>query len=193
MNRVERKQQTRQNLIDAALRLSAEKGFEQISIREMTAICDLTPPAFYRHFESLEELGVELLDEVSENLRHLLHEIWSGITLGPESIEKSLTLFFSFVLAHKNQFKLFRAQRYGSSLMFQNAIRKELRLFVTTLANDLQEKKIFNKRAEMIAEIIVSIVFTRGLEVIDTVTNRQEALKQRVLHQITFIIRAQNR
>jgi AcrR family transcriptional regulator len=190
MKREQRKLLTRQNLIDAALTIGAEKGFAQISIREITAICDLTPPAFYRHFESLDALGIQLLDEISKNLRHLLHEVWSGMSAGDQSVKDSLNVFFTFVLDHEKHFRLFLGQRYGSSTMFKSAIRKELRQFVTTLANDLQRKKIFHKRAEMVAEIIVSLVFGRGLEVLDTPIAKREILKDRLHQQIMFVLKA---
>lgn len=190
MKRTEKKLKTRQNLINAALTISAEKGFSQVSIREITAICDLTPPAFYRHFESLDALGIHLLDEISANLRHLLHEVWSGISAGEQSVLASLDIFFKFVLEHEKHFRLFVSQRYGSSNMFKLAIRKELRQFVTALAADLQQKNIFHKRAEMVSEIIVSLVFGRGLEVLDTPDHKRQLLKERLHQQIMFVLKA---
>lgn len=191
MKRIEQKQQTRQKIVDAALSLGATKGFQQISIREITAICDLTPPAFYRHFHGLEELGLQLLNEIAGNLRHLQHEIWSEMSAGAKSIQDSLHLFFDFVLEHENHFRLFRDQRYGNSKVFKDAISKELRCFVATLAQDLKAQKIFNKRAELVAEIAVSLVFTRGLEIIDKSEQQRAPFKEKVISQVMYILKAE--
>jgi AcrR family transcriptional regulator len=56
--RAEQKQTTRRKLIEVALRLSAQKGFAALSLREVAQAAELTPAAFYRHFRDMEELGL---------------------------------------------------------------------------------------------------------------------------------------
>ena len=52
--RDERKQQSRQALLDAALSLSTSgRSFSSISLREVAREVGLVPTAFYRHFQDM--------------------------------------------------------------------------------------------------------------------------------------------
>ena len=54
--REERKQQSRQALLNAALQLSTSgRSFARISLREVTRQVGLVPTAFYRHFDDLDD------------------------------------------------------------------------------------------------------------------------------------------
>ena len=51
--RDDRKQQTRQTLLDAALKLMGDgRSFVSISLREVTREAGVVPTAFYRHFKN---------------------------------------------------------------------------------------------------------------------------------------------
>ena len=64
--RDERKQQSRQALLDAVLALSASgRAFSSMSLREIARHAGLVPAAFYRHFADLDQLGLELVDQAA--------------------------------------------------------------------------------------------------------------------------------
>jgi Transcriptional regulator len=74
--REERKQQSRQALLDATLALSSRgHAFSSISLREITHEVGLVPAAFYRHFQNMDQLGLELLDQVSIHLKGVLNQL----------------------------------------------------------------------------------------------------------------------
>jgi AcrR family transcriptional regulator len=52
--------QTRQRIINGALRLFAEKGVDATSIRDIASSAAITEPAIYRHFRSKEDLVWEI-------------------------------------------------------------------------------------------------------------------------------------
>ena len=92
--REERKQQSRQALLDATLALSSRgHAFSSISLREITHEVGLVPAAFYRHFQNMDQLGLELLDQVSIHLKGVLNQ------LGPadfslDELSAKIELFF---------------------------------------------------------------------------------------------------
>ncbi len=55
-----RGEQTRQRIIQGALRLFAEEGVDATSIRDIAASAAITEPAIYRHFKSKEDLVWEI-------------------------------------------------------------------------------------------------------------------------------------
>src|SRR6187402_3278880 len=52
--------QTRQRIVQGALRLFAEKGVGATSIRDIASSAAITEPAIYRHFQSKEDLVWEI-------------------------------------------------------------------------------------------------------------------------------------
>src|SRR5271165_142650 len=74
-----RKRETRSRLLEAALRLMAEKGMEGVAINEITEAADVGFGSFYNHFESKEAIYAALLDRVFEEfgdaLDHLVRDV----------------------------------------------------------------------------------------------------------------------
>ena len=61
----EEAEQTRQNLLDSALRVFSRKGYEVARLQDIAAEADVTRGAIYHHFGSKAELYTALVDEAS--------------------------------------------------------------------------------------------------------------------------------
>ena len=61
---------TRQRLTDEALELFYQQGFRTTTMREITMACQLTPAAFYNHFESKDELLYTIIMDSFADLEH---------------------------------------------------------------------------------------------------------------------------
>ena len=74
--REERKQQSRQAIMEAVLQLcSAGRAFSSISLREISRQIGLVPTAFYRHFQDMDELGLDLVDQVALHIKGILYQL----------------------------------------------------------------------------------------------------------------------
>lgn len=62
------KAERRTQLVRAATRLFAERGFRAVSMEDLAAEAGVSGPAVYRHFESKEALLADLLIDVSRQL-----------------------------------------------------------------------------------------------------------------------------
>ena len=102
--REERKQQSRQALLDAALSLSSSgRSFSSVSLREVAREVGLVPTAFYRHFQDMDALGKELVDQVALHLKTILHQLARTFQDNPESkIPTCIDLFFNAVEQHQD-------------------------------------------------------------------------------------------
>lgn len=138
--RDERKRQSRQAIIDAALRLSTSgRSFNSISLREISREIGLVPTAFYRHFKDMDALGLELIDQISLNLKSTLHQIGQSYVYQPEAkIDKSLELFFQTIHQHTEEWIFIITERWGASQAIRKAIAREIEYLVEDLAIDLQ-------------------------------------------------------
>ncbi|AHD19249.1 TetR family transcriptional regulator [Rhodococcus pyridinivorans SB3094] len=133
--RAERKERTRQALLDAALDLSAERGLGGLSLREVARHAGIVPTAFYRHFSSMDELGVTLAADTMRVLRRLLRD--ARRTPGPAGARQSLDVLVQQVRAHKAAFRFLARERHGGVPEVAAAISVELRLLTSELAADL--------------------------------------------------------
>ncbi|WP_241384103.1 TetR family transcriptional regulator [Rhodococcus sp. CH91] len=177
--RAERKERTRQALLDAALDLSADRGLGAVSLREVARHAGIVPTAFYRHFSSMDELGVTLAADTMRVLRRLLRE--ARRTPGPAGARQSLDVLVQQVRAHKAAFRFLARERHGGLPQVASAISVELRLLTSELAADLGrapglENWEFDD-LEMAADLLVTAMldFVLDLLAVDRAGSEQEA------------------
>jgi len=132
-SRQERKQRTRQALLDAALR--AEESLASLSLREVTREVGIVPTAFYRHFASMDELGVVLVEESMRTLRAMLRE--ARRSPGGDAIRGSVAILVNQVDAYAPHFRFLLRERHGGVEPVRRAIHGEMRLLGSELATDL--------------------------------------------------------
>ncbi|WP_328389975.1 TetR/AcrR family transcriptional regulator [Nocardia sp. NBC_00416] len=66
---------TKQAILDAAVRLFVAKGFEQTSLREIADAVGITKPSLYYHHASKLQLLVAIIDPLLDDLRALADEV----------------------------------------------------------------------------------------------------------------------
>jgi AcrR family transcriptional regulator len=138
-NRIEKKNQTRRQILDAALELSAERGFSSLSLRQVAQQAGIAPTTFYRHFADMDDLGLALVDEVGASLRQLVRQARRRVDEagGRNVIATSIETFMEFVEANANLFRLLLGEGAGSTAAFRRSVSKEVRRFTDDLAEDL--------------------------------------------------------
>jgi AcrR family transcriptional regulator len=137
VTREERKRRTRQGIIDAALRLLADDSFSGLSLREVTREAGIVPGAFYRHFESMEALGLVLIDESFRSLRELLRDARGGDLDPDHVIESSIEVLRRGVTERRSHWRFIARERNSGVSVLRYAIRTEIRLVTSVLATDL--------------------------------------------------------
>jgi AcrR family transcriptional regulator len=171
VSRQERKQRTRQALLDAALELLADRGFANLSLREVAKGAGIVPTAFYRHFASMDELGVALVEESMRTLRRMIRAARSGPRTHANLIRASVRTLHEHVRAHEDHFRFLTRERYSGSGPVQRAIAAELKLFSSDLAVDLarfdQLREWTTEDLHMMADLIVNAMLSTVLELLD--------------------------
>src|SRR6476620_10106581 len=74
-SRGERKERTRRAIMDAALVLCEDSSLVALSLRQIAKEVGIVPTAFYRHFDSIEDLGLALVEESFVSLRAMLRDV----------------------------------------------------------------------------------------------------------------------
>ncbi|WP_410644798.1 TetR family transcriptional regulator [Amycolatopsis sp. lyj-346] len=170
VSRQERKLRTRQALLDTALELLADRSFATLSLREVAKGAGIVPTAFYRHFASMEELGVALVEEATRTLRGMIRSARTDPDTCRGMISASVTTLHRFVRAHEDHFRFLTRERYAGGPLAQ-AIAAELRLFSGDLAIDLARfpklREWSTEDLHMLADLIVSVMLTTIVELLE--------------------------
>src|SRR5581483_6045364 len=127
--RAERKERTRQRLLEVTFRLIADRSLSSISFREVAREAGIVPTAFYRHYGSMDELGVDLVDEAMRPLRQMIRDARRGRAAHGDIIADTVATLARHVREHPDQFRFLNRERYGGVGSVRRAIATELKLF----------------------------------------------------------------
>jgi AcrR family transcriptional regulator len=137
LSREERKEATRRAIVAAALRLLEDRSFSALSLREVTREAGIVPGAFYRHFESMEALGLVLIDESFRALRDMLRAARASRLDPNRVIESSVDILIDGVNERREHWRFIGRERSSGVTVLRYAIRTEIRLITSELAIDL--------------------------------------------------------
>jgi AcrR family transcriptional regulator len=135
--RGEQKERTRRALLDAALSLSGETSMVALSLRQVARAVGIVPTAFYRHFDSVESLGVALVDESFVSLRAMLRDVRRGDPSFDAMVDRSITVLVEHVHQQREHFLFIARERAAGPPAVREAIRHQIELFEHELATDL--------------------------------------------------------
>ncbi len=192
--RADQKLTTRRDIVEAALKLSAESGFSSLSLRGVAREAGIAPTSFYRHFADMEELGLALVDEVGMSLRQLVREARRRVDDGKGSvIRASIQTFLESVEKNENLFRLLLGEGSGSTPHFRRAIAKEIQRFSDDLAEDLVREARATERpiahVNHAAEAMVTVAFNLGASAIDLPHEERLAVIERIIIEVRMIMR----
>ncbi len=193
--RAEQKTQTRRAIMDAALRLSAERGFSSLSLRQIAKEAEIAPTSFYRHFDDLEDLGLALVDEVGAQLRRVVRQARRRVAeSGNDSVVRtSIETFMEFATSNTNLFRLLLGEGAGNSLTMRNAVREEVGRFTSELIESLEQEAERQKRplahASLAAEAMVTVAFNLGASALDRTASERAEVVERIVGEVRIIMR----
>jgi AcrR family transcriptional regulator len=134
----ERRQHTRRALLDAALdQMDAGISFDALSLRRVARAAGVVPAAFYRHFASMDELGLALVADSVLALRSMLRDAREDGPVPERLIERSVAILFAHVREHRRHFGFIAQARGSGNVVLRHAIGAETKLFASELATDL--------------------------------------------------------
>lgn len=193
--REEKKQRTRQSLLDAALVLMSQgKGFTSLGLREVTREAGVVPTSFYRHFHDMDELGLALVEEGSRTLRQLLREARQAGEPIEHIIRRSVLIYKGYVQRHHHHFLFVAGERNGGSPVIRNAIRREVARFVAEMAQDLRalgfRPDLSTPALEMICGLVVNLMLNAASDILDLPARQpkvEEELIENFVRQLRLV------
>jgi AcrR family transcriptional regulator len=145
VSRSEQKERTRRAILDAALALAEEGGLAALSLRQVAKEIGIVPTAFYRHFASIDELGLTLVAESFDALRALLRDARtipedpavSGWELSVSIANRSIEAVVTHARQSDQHLRFIARERLAGPPTVRDAIRHQLELIERELATDI--------------------------------------------------------
>ena len=192
LTRDEHKELTRQALLRAALRLLSRTSFDSISLREVTREAGITPTAFYRHFDDMEELGLVLVEDSFRSLRTMLRDARSNPDILTDTIRRSVEVLVEHVRTQEAHMRFIARERHGGVRRVRRAIARELDLIASELALDLAAFPVVKEwppdDRRLLADLIVDLMVGVAAEIVDADHADHAAIAKRSERQLRFII-----
>lgn len=171
VSRSEQKERTRRAILDAALDLSGESTMAALSLRAVAKHVGIVPTAFYRHFSSLDEVGLALADEAFAALRSLLRDVRRGAPEFADIIDDSLAVLVEHVRREHSRYAFIARERAAGPPRLRAAIEHEIELVTRELATDLARlpgtERYSVEHLQLLADLIVSFVVRTAERLID--------------------------
>ncbi len=194
-SRQAQKERTRQAILAAALELSQTQGFAQISLRQVSRHAGIVPTAFYRHFESMDQLGLALVEQCFATLRSMIRDAQRDSKVFDNIIDSSAEILVRVVKQNKADFGFIARERFGGQSAVQRAIRHELDVFVSELAVLLGRlPNIENwdtEDVQMVSRLFVRNMVSNAEEVVEMPDGRpdlEEKIKEGARRQMRLIV-----
>jgi AcrR family transcriptional regulator len=190
--RGERKERTRRAILDAALQLSGEQTLAALSLRQVAKEVGIVPTAFYRHFDSLDDLGLALVEESFVSLRAVLRDVRQGAPAFNWIIDSSIDVVVDHALAHRAHFGFIARERGAGPRVVREEISRQIELFERDLAADLARipgpDSWTEEDLRVLANLIVTSMVALGEQVITADGAAQDAIVGRARRQLRMVL-----
>jgi TetR/AcrR family transcriptional regulator, fatty acid biosynthesis regulator len=199
--RDEQKQQTHQALIHAVLKLSRQgRTFSSMSLREITGAVNLAPATFYRHFQNMDQLGLELIDHLGIYLKNTFANICKIALIDSSDHAARLQCLFDSIAEQPDFWAFFIHERSSGSPRIRQAIKREFDYLVEDTANTMRQISDFQhiqdeKQMIIFSEMFGHFCFCWALEwlyiqhdyEVNDRAHQQQLLQQKALIQLELI------
>lgn len=188
--RAEQKERTRRAILDAALDLCEEGPLASLSLRQVAKQVGIVPTAFYRHFASIEELGLSLVEESLASLRRMLRDVrHAGVTNESTPIDAadagyrgiidaSVAVLTQHVRDQRRHFAFIARERMAGPAGVRVAIAHGIELFERELSTDLAHLPGTDAWSEddlrILSDLIVGSMVTTAEKLIQTTPESPE-------------------
>ena len=175
----------------AALKLLSKNSFDSISLREVTREAGISPTAFYRHFDDMEELGLVLVEEAFASLREMLRIARADPSVFNDAIRRSIEVLVDHVGKNEGHMRFIARERHGGVRRLRRAIRRELELFGDELAIDLAAFPVVGgwsaEDRRMFSHLVVETFVAMAAELIDASPAEEAAITRRTERQMRLV------
>ena len=175
----------RERLMRAALRLGARKrSLNALGLRELGREAGLNPNTFYRHFKSLEDLNLAIIEQFGSELRPALSDIRRSASTPQDAARGSTEHVFDFAARNPEVFIVGVRELHGASPAVRQALREALEAFAGDMADDVRLRGLAPGldpgRLSEVSMAVVRQTFYLCLDYLEQPQRRDELVRQAI-------------
>jgi AcrR family transcriptional regulator len=148
--------QRRQQLLDVAREVFAERGFHATSMDDIAETAGVTKPVLYQHFPSKRALYVELLSDTGEQLLRALTTATRDIQSGREQVQQGFLAYFRFVRDRRASFRLLFSASMRTDPEFARVVENVVRTAADVIS-ELIEIPASDEHRRVLANALVGM------------------------------------
>ncbi|MCW2787269.1 MAG: TetR family transcriptional regulator [Marmoricola sp.] len=189
--RSDKKERTRRAILDAALRLTEDTGLAALSLRQVAKEVGIVPTAFYRHFDSIDQLGLALVEESFVSLRAMIRDVRQGTPTLGQIVDRSVDVLAVHVREDRPHFGFIAREKSGGSAVVRVAVRREFGFFERELATDLARLPMDHWSSDdlqILSNLIVSAMITTSEEILRAEPRELPDIRHRARTQLLMVI-----
>ena len=134
----ERYDRRRQEVVLAAARVFAERGYEETSVQELAEELGLAAGALYHYFGSKEQLLIRICDQLMDPLLERALELVDDGLEPERELRELVRMWVAHVIEHRDQMLVFQQQRHAIERGAQwRTVRARRKQFERVLADVL--------------------------------------------------------
>lgn len=150
----------RQQILEAAKNLFADKGFEATNVRDIINESELSPGTFYNYFQSKEEIFEVLTTEIIGDVRAQIQKSYKDVKMDRAEINRSLKSFFQVFLGNPRLMKfLSRNQSYMRDLRSKGRFDEMLKDLEKALEDGVKSGMLPPVPVKIVAIAVFGAVF----------------------------------
>jgi AcrR family transcriptional regulator len=130
-----RKEKTRLELLAAAVRVLAHRGFHETKIADIADEADVGVGTFYLHFQTKDALFDALVDDTVQRLKAAVDETRPAATDPVDRMRRANAAFCRFAADNRQVFKI----AFGHAAAYHDVIRRAQDLFAEEIEENIVE------------------------------------------------------
>jgi AcrR family transcriptional regulator len=147
-----RREKTRVDLLAAAERVIARKGYHQTRISDIATEADVGLGTFYLHFKTKNEIFIELIETGAAELREMVNAAKAGFESAEDKLRVTIDTILDAAAENPEPFRIV----FGHGPAFLDLMVRVHEMFIEDLRKDFEP--ILGDRANAVANLTIGML-----------------------------------
>jgi AcrR family transcriptional regulator len=135
----------REQVVESAARVFAERGYDQTSVQELTEAMGLASGGLYHYFAGKQQLLIEICDQLMDPLLEQARSLVASDDAAEDQLRALVRLWVAHVIRHRDHMLVFQQERHLIERGDQwRAVRASRKQFERLVADVLQRVRVVN-------------------------------------------------
>ena len=165
-------------LIQAALRLITQsRSLTSLGLRELAREAGLNPNTFYRHFQNLDEFGLQVLSYIAEDMKSGVRELRRTAETSEQAVHDTVTFVYHYFLANPAATTVAVRELHGPSPLLRRALENQLDASAREMGEDIIDRQLVSgvetHTIHEISTMTIRYILFRAMDYIDQPAQRE--------------------